>query len=94
MTTIHLCAFLETQHEVLHDILTNSPGNGSDFLPDDFFEISYGPGSPCVHSVLQAAPKEEIRGAKVRAVRCPLKISLRTDHMSSKVLSQPAFSKI
>lgn len=86
MNTIQLCEFLETEHEFLHHILTNRPRNGSDFLPDDFFETTYDPRSPCIHSVFQVAPKEEIQGSKVWAARCSLKISLMTNHTASKVL--------
>ena len=94
MTTIQLRAFLEAQHKVVKDILTNRPRNGSYLLPDGFLQFSDGSGSPCIHSVLQVAPKEEIWVAKVWAVRCPLKISLETDHTVSKVLFQPVSGKL
>ena len=36
MTTIQLRAFLEAQHEAVHDVLAQGPRNGSHLLPDGF----------------------------------------------------------
>ena len=44
MATIQLRAFLDTPHEVVHDVLTHRPRNGSHLLPDGFFEVGDGPG--------------------------------------------------
>ena len=44
MTTIQLRAFLETQHEVIHDALAHRPRNGSHLLTDGFLEVGDGPG--------------------------------------------------
>ena len=46
MTTIQLSAFLEPQHEVVHNVLARRPRNGSHLLPDGFLEVGDGPGLP------------------------------------------------
>ena len=46
MTIIQLSAFLEAQHEVVHDLLAHRPRNGSHLLPCGFLEVSDGPGLP------------------------------------------------
>ena len=46
MTTIQLRAFLEAQHEAVHDVLAQGPRNGSHLLPDGFLELGGGPRLP------------------------------------------------
>ena len=46
MTTIYLRAFLDTPHEVVHDVLAHRPRNDSLLLPDGFFDVGDGPGLP------------------------------------------------
>ena len=46
MNTIQLRAFLDTPHEVVHDVLAHRLRNGSYLLPDGFLEVGDGPGLP------------------------------------------------
>ena len=46
MTTIQIRAFLEAQHEAVHDVLAQGPRNGSHLLPDGFLQDGDGPGLP------------------------------------------------
>ena len=39
-------AFLEAQHEFVHDILAHRPRNGSHLLHYGFLEVGDGPGLP------------------------------------------------
>ena len=43
------CAFLETRHAAVHEILAHRPRNGSHLLHCGFLEVGDGPGLPWVH---------------------------------------------
>ena len=46
MTTTQLHAFLEAQHEVVHDVTAHRPRNDSHVLLDGFLEAGDVPGLP------------------------------------------------
>ena len=71
MASILLRAFLEAQHEVVHDVLTDWIGNGSHLLPDGFLEFHDRSGFLCVHSVLKIAPKKKSLGGLGPGYRVP-----------------------
>ena len=78
MTTIQLCAFLETPKT--EEWLLSSLW----WLPS----FSDGAGSCCIHLVPQVVPKKKIWGVKVWDVKCQLKISPEANCTASKVLFQ------